>query len=344
MHVLVRTGSKRFRFMKKRLDVNNIPYQILDFGDPDWIEFDFRNAETLFCFPIFAKNTATADSVYQSQSNIKYIADHFPHLRIFPDPNLIDFYNDKYNQYLFLHSYRFPIPPTIPITSIDQVDTVIQEIGLPLVLKNRHGSSGNSVFLIKSAERLKKFVQVALGHFSWNVPRYIYGSHQWLRNGARALIRPKSFDRTTLSLPLLAQKRIHTDRDLRIVVVNGKLWEGHWRLVTRQRKWQVSGAHGIWAAIPKDIKEVCELLAAKTDAKWIAIDVLLGDDGFFITEFSPVWHHYFLHESESFSYGDDYNVDVSLEEGHDLEGMLLKTLFLEEETLPFAGWLKSNYE
>ena len=150
-------------------------------------------------------------------------------------------------------------------------------------------------------------------------------------DAGRILFRPRSFERPELSLPLLAQKRINVDRDLRIVVVNGKTWEAHWRVCEKGWKANIDGGGaGIWSQVPEDVLESSEQLAADLETQWLAVDVLYDDGQFHITEFSPVWHHYRINEKANFSYREDYNIDTPVDEGHDFEGMIIRTLFFPQ--------------
>ena len=54
--------------------------------------------------------------------------------------------------------------------------------------------------------------------------------------------------------------------------------------------------------------------------------MILSDQGFLITEFSPVWHHYAYKEKPTFVYKDDYNIDTPLEVSLDLEKMIVESL------------------
>jgi len=132
-----------------------------------------------------------------------------------------------------------------------------------------------------------------------------------------------------LSPPLLAQKFIKTDRDLKTVVGNGKVVEGHWRFQASPSEWKVNidgGGIGQWSEIPHEPIALSEKLARDLNALWINLDILVGEGRFYITEFSPVWHHYRFREKPTFVYKDDYNIQPSLEIALDLERIIVESL------------------
>lgn len=132
-----------------------------------------------------------------------------------------------------------------------------------------------------------------------------------------------------LSPPLLAQKFIQHDRDLKTVVGSGKVVEAHWRMKADQGMWKVNidaGGIGIWGRVPEEAIELSERLARDLEASWINLDLMVGGSRFLISEFSPVWHHYAYREKPTFRYEDDYNIDTTLEIALDLERIIVESL------------------
>lgn len=330
MNIIYRSKSFRFKAISERLDRENINYKVCDFDDADWINFDFKSVSTIFYYPYFTGNPTNPHSLFNVMDNLCFISNKYPHIKIFPDPSLSKYYNDKYQQYLYLISHDYPIPETIALSSAKQLDVVIKQLSLPLILKNRHGAGGDSVYLVNTEREVAKYFQFALGNFSPFIPLKILGLKRALKSIAMILLKPGSYKRTTLSLPLIAQKKIDFEGDIRVVVINGKVWEAHWRFCNNKREWKAnidSGGKGIWCHIPENVIAVCEKLAKELNTKWLAVDILYNKGAYYITEFSPVWHHYKINEKENFFYEADYNITTSIEEGHDLEGMFIKTLF-----------------
>jgi glutathione synthase/RimK-type ligase-like ATP-grasp enzyme len=254
----------------------------------------------------------------------------WPHLVMFPDPRTIYFYNDKYRQYLFLQSRRFSMPDTIPLTSDRAVETADASLGYPMVLKNRYGAGGGSVMQVKNRDELVKYYRMSKLDL-WNpgaVRHYIGVAVQ--REFYWHLIKNKRMKYPFYSPPLLAQRFLKTDRDVRVVVGGRKVVEAHWRIQASPEQWKVNidgGGIGEWSAFPQGVLDLSVQVAHALDTDgWLALDILKSEDQFYITEFSPVWHHYLYKEKDSFIYKDDYNVDVPLEVSLDLERIIVESL------------------
>ena len=67
-------------------------------------------------------------------------------------------------------------------------------------------------------------------------------------------------------------------------------------------------------------------LAEELNTRWLNLDMLTDGQNFYITEFSPVWHHYAYKEKPTFVYKEDYNIDTPLEVSLDLERILVESL------------------
>ncbi|NIQ49622.1 MAG: ATP-grasp domain-containing protein, partial [Hydrotalea flava] len=80
---------------------------------------------------------------------------------MFPDPKIIKYYNDKYRQFLFLKGHNYPIPETIPFFSEESVKLVEKKLGYPIILKNRYGAGGGSVFMIHNKKELYKYYKLS---------------------------------------------------------------------------------------------------------------------------------------------------------------------------------------
>jgi hypothetical protein len=132
-----------------------------------------------------------------------------------------------------------------------------------------------------------------------------------------------------LSPPILAQKFVKIDRDLKTVVGGGKVVEAHWRYQVDDSMWKMNidgGGTGVWGYVPDEALEVSVRLANDLNTSWLNLDLILNGDQFLITEFSPVWHHYAYKEKLGFVYKDDYNIDVPLEVSLDLERIIVESL------------------
>jgi hypothetical protein len=98
-----------------------------------------------------------------------------------------------------------------------------------------------------------------------------------------------------------------------------------------------AGGIGEWSRFPDEVFRIAEDLAAELKATWIGLDLLCGRDRYYISEFSPVWHHYYYKEKPTFVYRDDYNVDVPLELGLNLEKLIVESLLRDHEWHATAG-------
>ena len=131
---------------------------------------------------------------------------------------------------------------------------------------------------------------------------------------------------------MLAQKYIPHERDIKTVIGNYKVIEGHWREKANKEMWKVNidgGGVGVWSEIPSKALDLSEKLAKNLKATWLNIDMIPSGDDFLITEFSPVWHHYKYKEKPNFIYKDDYNIKVPLDISLKLEEIIVQSLIEE---------------
>ena len=137
------------------------------------------------------------------------------------------------------------------------------------------------------------------------------------------------------SPPLLAQKYVKIDRDLKTVVGDCQVVEAHWRHQAHEKQWKVNiddGGIGVWGEVPQIALDLSIRLAKELNASWINLDLIMSDGQFLITEFSPVWHHYAYKEKPSFVYQDDYNIEMPLEISLDLERIIVESLISAVES------------
>jgi glutathione synthase/RimK-type ligase-like ATP-grasp enzyme len=329
MNVVLFKSKERFSSFKKKLESYGIQPAILDFESHDWVDFDFSKTDFVIYYPSFFFSSNHPLALHNVQTNLSFLHERNSEMVMFPDPNLIQFYNDKYRQYLFLHSHRYPIPPTLPLVSEESLKQVEEMMGYPVVLKNRFGAGGGSVFKINNRREMEEyyklsmfdFIQKGSLRFFWNLlSKRIFYWH---------LIRDRRMRYPFLSYPLLAQKFVEHEHDLKTVVGDGRVVEGHWRRKTGDSMWKVNidgGGIGEWSHIPGEATDLSVRLARDLNASWLNIDLMPYKEDFLITEFSPVWHHYAYREKPSFVYKDDYNLDVPLEISLDLERIIIESM------------------
>lgn len=329
MKAILIKSEERFDAFRKKMREHGIRTTTLDFEQQEWVSFDYSSYDFLIYYPSFAYSSSHPLALFHVHDNLIHIKANFPELEIYPDPGIIRFYNDKYRQFLFLSTHNFPIPHTIPLFSFQALDLADKKLGYPMVIKNRFGAGGGSVFKVSNRKELEKFYRISqLDFVHKGTAKYFFDI---LKNRMfyYHLIKARKMEYPLLSPPLLAQKYITTDRDLKTVMGNGKIVEAHWRFQASPDQWKVNidgGGIGQWSFIPDKAIEVSERLAQKLDASWINLDLIPFGDEFLITEFSPVWHHYAYKEKPSFVYKDDYNIDIPLEKSLDLEEILLTSL------------------
>ncbi|MEW6442066.1 MAG: ATP-grasp domain-containing protein [bacterium] len=322
-------SEERFGSFQRKLAENGVAIDLLDFDRDRWIDYDYAGADLAIYYPTFKFSSNHPHALDQVHDNLLFLAREFPHLALYPDPRVIWYYNDKYRQYLFLKKHRFPTPETLPLVSASSLDEAESRLGFPMVLKNRHGAGGSAVFLARDRKHLEKYYHVSrLNFFRWGSVRY-GASLLSRRTFYYHLIRMKKAPYPFLSPPLLAQKFLHIDRDLKTVVGDGRVVEGHWRLRADRAMWKMNidgGGIGEWSRIPREAIDLSVRLAGALQASWLNLDLIPAPGEFLVTEFSPVWHHYAYREKPSFVYRDDYNIEVPPEIALDLESMLVESL------------------
>ncbi len=329
MKAVLIQSEERFESFRSKLEEYNVEYVVLDFDDQGWIDFDYSGFDFLIFYSSFEFSSHHPLALYRVYDNLMHIHGLSPELLIYPDPALICYYNDKYRQHLFLRSRGFPIPRTVPLLSAGAVDLAHKELGYPMVVKNRYGAGGGAVFLVRSRAELKSYYKLSrLDFMHPGAARYLFNILK-KRMFYYNLIRERRMTYPFLSPPLLAQEYITTDRDLKTVVGDGRVVEGHWRLQASRDQWKVNidgGGIGQWSFIPEDAVELSERLARELGAGWINLDLMPSERGFLISEFSPVWHHYAFREKPTFVYKDDYNIDPPLALSLDLERIIVESL------------------
>lgn len=322
-------SKERFSSFRKTLEDYGIQYTILDFDTHDWIEFDYGQVDFVIYYPSFKYSSNHPMALFEVHDNLAYIGARYPDVQIYPDPRAIVFYNDKYRQYLFLRMHGYPMPQTYPLFSPETLNVAEDRLGFPMVVKNRYGAGGGSVFRIDNRRKLLEYYRLSTLDFV-----HVGSIRYFLRMLAQRvfyyqLIKKRRMFYPFLSPPLLAQEFVEHDRDLKTVVGNGKVVEAHWRIRPHRDQWKVNidaGGIGEWSRIPDEAIHLSERLAQTLQTTWINIDILPSNGKFLVTEFSPVWHHYAYREKPSFVYKSDYNIDMPLEVSLNLERIIVDSL------------------
>lgn len=329
MKAVVFKSQRRFESFQEQLRKSGVEVATLDFDLPDWIDFDYRAVDIIIYFPEFRYTSNHPLALSFVHDNLMHIHAQHPRIKMFPDPRIIRFYSDKYRQYLFLRNRGYPHPETWPLVSEESLRVAEQRLGFPMVVKNRFGAGGEYVFRVNDRQELRE-------HYDLSTLNYFTGAgikHVLKTLTSRGfyyhLVREKRMAYPMLSPPVLAQKFVPHDRDIKTVVGDGKVVEAHWRHKASEDMWKVNidgGGIGEWSYVPREIIDLSERLAGDLGATWLNIDIILSGKQYMITEFSPVWHHYAYREKPSFVYKDDYNIETPLEVALDLERIVVDSL------------------
>jgi glutathione synthase/RimK-type ligase-like ATP-grasp enzyme len=321
-------SDNRFNKFKAKLKTYNIDTIIMDFEDQEWMTFDYTDIDFLIYFSTFKFSSNHPLALSEVYDNLMYIHTQYPKVKIFPDPNIIKYYNDKYKQFLFLNGNGFPIPETIPLLSEKSVDLAERKLGYPMVIKNRFGAGGGSVFRVYNKADLMKYYKMSKMDFFNKGALQHFMKLFTDREFFYFLIKAKNMMYPFFSRPILAQKFVNLDRDLKTVVGNQKVVEAHWRYQAHEKMWKVNiddGGTGVWAKVPQEAIDLSVNVAKALNTSWINLDMIMENGKFLITEFSPVWHHYAYKEKPSFVYKDDYNIEPPLEISLDLERIIIES-------------------
>lgn len=326
--VLFKSGE-RFTAFQKKLEEYNVEYEVLDLSEQEWMHFDFSRIDFIIYYPSFIFSSSHPLALHEVYDNLNFIHSEYPEVKIYPDPGLSHYYNDKYRQYLFLQAHSFPMPETIPLLSLDAIELADRNLGYPMILKNRFGAGGSTVFRVESRGQLLEYFKLSnLDFFNFGAVKF-FSKILSRRSFYYHLVKAKRSPYPFLSFPLLAQKFVTIEKDLKTVVGGGKIVEGHWRLQAHKDMWKMNiddGGVGQWSFIPQAAIDLSERLARELKATWANIDLIISGDDYYISEFSPVWHHYAYKEKPSFIYKEDYNLDVPLEISLDLEEIIVSSL------------------
>lgn len=329
MKAILVKSAERFEAFRAKLQNYGIETTIIEAGSKNWLNRDFGGYDLLIYFPTFQFSSNSPLAHRHVVDFIRHMHLTYPTMAIFPDPLVIDYYNDKYRQFLFLKSRSFPIPPTVPLESSSAVEEADQTLGYPMVLKNRHGAGGGAVFIVNNKKELLQHYRLSIFDF-WNLAAVRHFLARFRRRlFLWHLIKARRMTYPFYSAPLIAQQFVQTDRDVRVVVGDGKVIEAHWRIQASASQWKVNidaGGIGEWSAFPDEVLDLGTRLARELGTRgWVALDALKTGSRFLITEFSPVWHHYLYKEKPTFVYKSDYNLDTPLEISLDLERIIVES-------------------
>ena len=177
---------------------------------------------------------------------------------IFNSPNAIEVCDDKVLTYLAL-SGVVPLVDTIPgalcydekqVLPGEEFDLIERKFGYPVIVKESFGSGGKGVFLARSRQELEEIAD-------------------------RVKCKPHLFQR------FVAESE---GKDLRVIVIGGKVLGGMLRKGADYRSNVGSGGVGEKHDVPSDIAAAAEKAALGIGLDYCGIDFLADKGGFYVCE------------------------------------------------------------
>ncbi|MCH5159853.1 MAG: RimK family alpha-L-glutamate ligase [Clostridiales bacterium] len=185
----------------------------------------------------------------------KYVAELLEKcgIRVFNSAAATAICDDKMLSHIVLCNHGIPMPATLPgalcynekgeVTD-EYLQNAIDTLGLPMVVKQCHGSFGEQVYLASTFDELKHIVKKI------KMSAYLFQQYEFQSSG----------------------------RDMRVIVIGGRVVCGMMR--ENLDDFRSNVAHGGKAKaidVPKDIAKMCEKTANIIGLDYCGVDVLLGD-------------------------------------------------------------------
>ena len=174
-------------------------------------------------------------------------------VRVFNSAEATAICDDKMLTHVALCNNGIPMPTTLPgalcynergEVSDEYLHNAIDRLGLPMIVKQCHGSFGEQVYLANSFDELKQIVK------SIKMSAYLFQQYEFQSSG----------------------------RDARVIVIGGKTVCGMLR--ENLHDFRSNVAHGGKATameVPKEIARLCEKAAKTIGLDYCGVDVLLTD-------------------------------------------------------------------
>ena len=201
-----------------------------------------------------AESNINADFVLYFDKD-KYVAELLEKcgIRVFNRASATAICDDKMLTHIALSNHGIPMPVTLSgalcydekgeVTD-DYLQNAIDRLGLPMVVKQCHGSFGEQVYLASSFDELKHIVKKI------KMSAYLFQQYEFQSSG----------------------------RDMRVIVIGGKVVCGMLR--ENLDDFRSNVAHGGKASaisVPRDVAKLCEKAANVIGLDYCGIDVLIGD-------------------------------------------------------------------
>lgn len=175
-------------------------------------------------------------------------------VRIFNDANVIETCDNKAHQYIELSKYDIPMPktivapkvyPTFTILNSGYYEQVLATLGLPMIIKEGHGSFGMRVYLIETQEAFYEKVEELRG------VDYIF--QQFIASSRGRDIRVN-----IVGGEVVAAMYRHSETDFRANITNGGVAEV--------------------IQLTEEQQELAIRAAAAVNAEFAGVDLLFGDN------------------------------------------------------------------
>ena len=201
-----------------------------------------------------AESNINADFVLYFDKD-KYVAELLEKcgIRVFNRASATAICDDKMLTHIALSNHGIPMPVTLSgalcydekgeVTD-DYLQNAIDRLGLPMVVKQCHGSFGEQVYLVNTFDELKQIVK------SVKMSAYLFQQYEFQSSG----------------------------RDMRVIVIGGKVVCGMLR--ENLDDFRSNVAHGGKASaisVPRDVAKLCEKAANVIGLDYCGVDVLIGD-------------------------------------------------------------------
>ena len=218
------------------------------------VEIKRNDAFVASLFDGKAESPLIADFVLYFDKD-KYVAELLEKrgIRVFNSAQATAICDDKMFTHIALCNHGIPMPNTLSgalcynekgEVSDDYLQNAIDKLGLPMVVKQCHGSFGEQVYLANSFDELKQIVK------NVKMSAYLFQQFEFQSSG----------------------------RDARVIVIGGKVVCGMIR--ENLDDFRSNVAHGGKASaleVPKDIAKLCEKAASIIGLDYCGVDVLLTD-------------------------------------------------------------------
>ena len=173
---------------------------------------------------------------------------------IFPDSKMYFAEGNKVRQYQIFESLGIAAPKTYVATDKGKALKIVEKIKYPCILKDPYGYGGIHVFKVENEKQAKTFVNKIFG--------------KGLKTGC-SLCRDI----------LYVQEYVEADRDLRVIVIGGKVFCAYWRVGEDWKHNLEQGGEVDFKGVPKKALKMCEEFAKKMGWHWMGFDLMQDKNG-----------------------------------------------------------------